>query len=241
MKITASCSSVKGLPIRIRRTVTPHGMEQVETHVPCPNRPHGASLEECIGCPQYVDLRYDEHGQLDRLVCWGADQGIAPSHSDGESLEEADVPAPSRLTTVSDIMTRVVRCVSMETPLETLRDLLREEGIGGAPVVDDFGHPIGIITRTDLIEAIAAEEEAWRGRREDDSVPMRLAGATVGDVMMPMAFCIGEHAPVQQAAALLAAERIHRLPVVATSGEVVGLVSLTDIARWVAEQNALLT
>ena len=39
------------------------------------------------------------------------------------------------------------------------------------------------------------------------------------------------------AAALMAYENIHRVPVVAADGAVIGIVSAMDIVRWVAEQD----
>jgi CBS domain-containing protein len=44
---------------------------------------------------------------------------------------------------------------------------------------------------------------------------------------------VGEEATVAEAAGLIVARRVHRLPVVRGS-EVVGLVSRADIVRWLA-------
>src|SRR3972149_442896 len=50
-----------------------------------------------------------------------------------------------------DIMTRDVITVSPDTTMEELGRLFIERGISGAPVVDNSGNVIGIITENDLI------------------------------------------------------------------------------------------
>jgi len=127
-------------------------------------------------------------------------------------------------TPVRAIMTGHVKCVRPDTELAEVCDLLTTESISGAPVVDEAGHAIGIISRTDLIHR--------------ELLP---PGATVDDLMMPMAFTLPEHASVAQAAALMAYEGVHRLPVLDTAGAVIGIVSALDIARWVARHDGYLT
>jgi CBS domain-containing protein len=58
------------------------------------------------------------------------------------------------------------------------------------------------------------------------------APLTAGDVMSPVAFSLPESSNIGQAAALMAFEAVHGLPVVADAGEVVGIVSALDILRW---------
>ena len=53
--------------------------------------------------------------------------------------------------------------------------------------------------------------------------------------MTPVAFTLEETAPLAYAAALMATEGVHRLPVVALDGKVVGILSSMDVLRWMAE------
>ena len=65
--------------------------------------------------------------------------------------------------------------------------------------------------------------------------------ATVRDIMTPTSFSLVQDAPVAQAAAIMAFEGIHRLPVTAEpSGEVVGLISSSDVLRWIAQRSGYL-
>jgi CBS domain-containing protein len=112
-------------------------------------------------------------------------------------------------------MSADVVCVSDDLPIRTVIALLADRGFSGVPVVDASGKAIGVVSRSDLL----ANE----------------ASGLVRDVMMPIAFTLPQGASLSHAAALMAYENIHRVPVVADDGSVVGIVSTMDIARWVAE------
>ena len=63
-------------------------------------------------------------------------------------------------------MTRKVLTVDPDTPLDDAARLLRRERIGALPVVS-AGRVVGIVTRSDLLEALAellAEDAADRPR-----------------------------------------------------------------------------
>lgn len=118
---------------------------------------------------------------------------------------------------ISSIMTRKVVCARPEMDASLLRARLVERGVSGAPVVDDWGRVLGVVSKTDLVEHEVTSE---RGKH------------SVADIMMPMVFTLPPEAPIGQAAALMAYEGVHRVVVVDHKGCVVGLVSTLDIARW---------
>ena len=74
---------------------------------------------------------------------------------------------------VEDVMTHDVLTVEPDTPLDDAARLLRRKRIGALPVVSG-GRVVGIVTRSDLLEALAdllAEEPADRaksGSRTED-------------------------------------------------------------------------
>jgi CBS-domain-containing membrane protein len=118
---------------------------------------------------------------------------------------------------ISRIMTTKVVCARPEMDASLLRARLLERGVSGAPVVDDWGRVVGVVSKTDLLEH---EVTSQRG------------GKTVADIMMSVAFTLPPEAPIGQAAALMAYEGVHRVVVVDHRGCVIGLVSTLDIARW---------
>jgi acetoin utilization protein AcuB len=91
------------------------------------------------------------------------------------SLAETTIPSrrrppkgaePSAIP-VEDVMTHDVLTVEPETPLDDAARLLRRERIGALPVVS-AGRVVGIITRSDLLDALAqvlADEAADRPRQ----------------------------------------------------------------------------
>jgi acetoin utilization protein AcuB len=88
--------------------------------------------------------------------------------------------------------------------------LLQKHSIRQIPVVKD-GRLIGIVTDRDLRTAL---------------VPPTLK---VGDVMSSNLVTITEDAPVEEAARLICNHKFNALPVVSETGELVGIITVTDI------------
>ena len=120
-------------------------------------------------------------------------------------------------TSVSLVMSDPV-CVRGSVGLGELASLLVARRIGGAPVLDDDGKLIGMISKTDLARSNA-----------------RLMAL---EAMTPEVVSLGETASVADAAALMAGKGIHRVTVTSRSGQVVGVVSTLDVARWLASNEA---
>ena len=149
-------------------------------------------------------------------------------------------------TPVSDAMTADVLCVRETVSIEALSALFLTRGISGAPVVDERGRAIGVVSKTDLVreqyengQALfdpAASELTARALGDDLQVTEMTRG-TVADVMTPVALTLYAHSPLSRAAALMACERMHRIPVVSEEGKVVGILTAMDVMRWLAEQD----
>ncbi len=148
---------------------------------------------------------------------------------------------------VSAVMTSDVVCVQKDLSVETLTALFLERGFSGAPVVDENGLPIGLVSKTDLVR----EQHDGGGLEEWEPLCVRVGGgveyeldpefhaapiarATVADIMMSIVFALPENATVAKAAALMAHEGVHRIPVVSSGGQVVGVLSSLDILGWLA-------
>ncbi len=72
-----------------------------------------------------------------------------------------------------DVMTRHVITVTPDTPIGRVAQLLEEEHIKRVPVVED-GRLVGIISRADLLRAIASREEAPAAGADDRALRERL-------------------------------------------------------------------
>lgn len=60
-------------------------------------------------------------------------------------------------TPVSEVMTLDPLCCSIDDDLETIRELMSERGVSAAPVVDDWGCCIGIVTGDELQSGITTD------------------------------------------------------------------------------------
>ena len=121
---------------------------------------------------------------------------------------------------VKDIMTTGVVTVRPDTPHQTVAAMLRQHRVSGFPVADDDGKVVGVVTETDLVALVAGRRH--RGHRAAEQ-------ATAGDLMSHPAVTVGPDDPVKTAALLMRKRRLQRLPVVNRDGELVGIVSRSDV------------
>lgn len=165
----------------------------------------------------------------------------ASVHASRQGRPRPGADADPDHTPLASIMTRHVVCVRPEIAIETVAQIMLDEGIGSVPVVDRADRLIGIVTKTDILRA-GWEGAAWE--LTDDGDEPRASGfhteplprAVVGEVMTPFVFTLPTDAPIARAAALMAHEGIHRLAVVSHDGTVVGVVTSSDVIRWVAQR-----
>ena len=127
---------------------------------------------------------------------------------------------------VADVMTRdVMTCRTTDTLMDCAA-MMKELNIGATPVVDEHNRLVGIITDRDIaVRAVA------RG-----AAP---AVSKVGDFMSPSPITVEPETNVEDAAEMMADNQIRRLPVVDRSGNLVGIVSLADLAVDVGEAELL--
>jgi CBS domain-containing protein len=237
------------LAIRTRKIAEADG-ESTTMTVYCPPRRRSLAVDECIACASCGGLTLDPTGRNSFLMCA---QATAPQQQPPSRVTDGPSALRAAETPVSEVMSRQVVCVPQTLDVRALAQLLLERGISGAPVVDDEGLPIGVVSKTDLIrerfddtEEIEAEPLRVRTRQgyEYELGPgfhaERITSRTVADIMTPLVFSLPEDAPVSQAAALMALEGVHRVPVIADGGTVVGMLTSMDVLRWLAEQDGYL-
>jgi CBS domain-containing protein len=127
-------------------------------------------------------------------------------------------------TTVGQIMSRNPRTLAAEAPVSAAARCMREEDIGDVVVLDD-GRLVGILTDRDITVRVVAADLP-------PSTPIRAVCSTVELVT------IEPGASVDDAARLMREKAVRRLPVV-EGGEVVGVVSIGDLAVQVDDRSAL--
>jgi CBS domain-containing protein len=142
---------------------------------------------------------------------------------------------------VATAMTTDVLSLRGDSTVETAMQAMVDRGVDGAPVVDDDGHVVGMLTTSDLIVresrlhfptviSILSVTVEVPGRHFDDDVQKAL-GATVSEVMNTDAITIGVDDTIEQAATSMHDHDVSRLPVVDAEGRLAGIVGRTDILR----------
>jgi predicted transcriptional regulator len=119
---------------------------------------------------------------------------------------------------IRDVMERDVFCIAMEVPLERAAQELAGRGISGAPVCDPHRRVVGVLTKSDLVEAFRTPGD----------------GRVAADVMTPMALSIRPEDLLDRAIKLMAFEGVHRLLVVDAGGCLQGIITSMDVLRELA-------
>jgi CBS domain-containing protein len=147
-----------------------------------------------------------------------------------------------------DIMNPNVVTITDTMDLREAARIFVEERISGAPVVDELGTLVGVISQSDLVEyELATERELtveapfYRRPYDDALSPHRgfqieeVPTDTVKDVMTPFLITVEEATSIQEVAARMAKFGVHRLIVVDEDQQIRGIVTSMDVLRWVAE------
>ncbi len=123
------------------------------------------------------------------------------------------------MTTAREIMSSPVSTLSHRESLYDAATELFRRGVSGAPVCNDDGGVVGVVSQGDLGEAWLLGDA--RGR------------TCIADVMSPDVATALPDEDVKDVAARMVFDGIHRVVVVDTEGTAIGLISPLDILRAV--------
>ena len=132
--------------------------------------------------------------------------------------------------TVRDYMNPYVYSIAPETSLPDAHSIMKENRIRRLPVMQD-GELIGIVTINDIYDAEPSEATTlsiWE-------LNYRLARLKAHEFMTPDPLTVTEGAGLAEAARLMCERKIGGLPVTDRAGKVVGIITESDIFRWVVE------
>lgn len=147
---------------------------------------------------------------------------------------------------VKDFMVKKVVSVEENEPIKKVFKLMDKAGILGVPVVDDKKHVVGIITETDLIEHFTTlptpsfvnllggiiyldNVKEYNAHLKDHCAEI------VKDLMSKSVITIKESTTLQEVVDLMSDQRKIRFPVVNRKGELVGIITRSDIIHQLAK------
>jgi CBS domain-containing protein len=129
---------------------------------------------------------------------------------------------------VRDIMETKLVTISANERLSTVDDIMTLGRVRHIPVVQ-AGRLVGVVSQRDLLRASLS---AFSEHRDAERRAF-LSVVEIARVMSTPAIVVTPEATIEQAAAIMASKRIGCLPVLADD-ELVGMITETDILRWVA-------
>lgn len=182
------------LPVRRTRVVSAEEVREGAATVHCPIHGGAHLVARCAECPRLVDR--------------------------SDAVVECVVPAAAAgaVTVSGAVAGAETTCLDSELPAARALEVLGEAGVTTAPVVDDHGVLVGMVTAAELVRAM---------RRRRGGV------VEVEDAMHPQdRVSLPEHASLAEAAAMMDRLDVDRLPVVDAQGRLVGTLCALDLVRW---------
>lgn len=147
-------------------------------------------------------------------------------------------------STAADIMTTAVIVLHPQDKIPKVAATLRDHHISAAPVVDEQGKLLGMVSEGDLIRSLGsahAKRRAWwleiLAEGEDLAADfleyLKDENRIAADVMHADVVSVAEATPIGDIVDLFARHGIKRVPVL-REGKIVGIVARSDIIRTLA-------
>jgi len=127
---------------------------------------------------------------------------------------------------IGEICSRVVVFAARDMTLAEASKLMREHHVGCLVVLEESGRgriPVGIVTDRDIVVEVLAVGLDYRTVKVGEIMSSELISAREDDGML-------------DALQLMRRRGVRRLPVIAASGELAGIVTIDDLLEIVAEQ-----
>ena len=146
------------------------------------------------------------------------------AYADTQKIENA----PQRLRRVEELMSRDVTTLPDTSTVLDAWHRLAEKGLGQAPVVNDAGILVGLLSRADLMQPDRLPDPdshalVWHA----------LLAQNVTDLMSTPVPSVGPDTDIRRVASVLLDTGLPGLPVVDEDGHVHGFISRSDILRAV--------
>jgi CBS domain-containing protein len=132
---------------------------------------------------------------------------------------------------VSSIMTSQVISLDINTPLREVVNTMKQYKFRHIPV-SKSGELAGIISKSDINRLTFSS--MFEGQAEADEAVLELL--SLEQVMTANPRTVHADAPIKELAEIFSKEEFHALPVINETGKLVGIVTTTDVIRFMLEQ-----
>jgi CBS-domain-containing membrane protein len=142
----------------------------------------------------------------------------------------------------ADVMTTNPKSIGRDATIRDTAEFFTTHGIHTAPVIDEAGRPIGVVSRTDLLD--------YWGRRRDRLLALANGETTVdssashtepsfeltaAEFMTPVVFSVTVNAPLAKVIDKILALEVRCLFVTDEHGVLVGAISVIDLLRSISK------
>ncbi|MGW4103315.1 CBS domain-containing protein [Streptomyces sp. NPDC004976] len=131
--------------------------------------------------------------------------------------------------TVGDVMTDEVVTFRPDTPLQEVAALLDANDIVAAPVVNDDGSPVGVVSASDVLRHETGMPDAQGQDGDDERSWDRARARTAGELMSSPVFTARADWTIPRAARELRSRHVKQLPVVGDDELLTGIVTRSDL------------
>src|SRR5512136_2599388 len=145
----------------------------------------------------------------------GCHSGMTQTFYRPRTLSRPGNPMKARVPVV-EIMSATPVTITADASVAEAATIMRDREVGSLVVLED-SRPIGIVTERDVVTKVAAANRASEA-------------TSVRDIMTSPLLAVHPHQEVAQAAKVMAARKIRRLPVI-REGKLVGMITENDIIR----------
>lgn len=145
--------------------------------------------------------------------------------------------------TAADLMAPNPVSIAAAASVSEAARFLADKGFSAAPVIDEVGRPIGVLSQSDIVVHDRESGPYVSGipeyyERADLSPPriirtdvVDVDPTQVRDIMTPVVFSVAPETPAYKVIEGMLAHKVHRLFVVGGDGVLVGIISTVDVLR----------
>jgi CBS domain-containing protein len=151
-------------------------------------------------------------------------------------------PVVLNARTAADLMSSSPLSLRDDATLHEAVAFLVDRGISGAPVIDEAGRPVGVLSQTDVLVHDREEPHHLAPPEVDYATPLprrwwdrfqieQVDTTLVRDLMTPAVFCVSLDTPAASVVEQMRELNVHRLFVVDSNGILVGVITALDVVR----------
>ena len=145
-------------------------------------------------------------------------------------------PALETARLVADCMVQTPKTLLMHESVDEAISKLLNYGYSGAPVVDDDGNLVGVVSAFDFLQkeaggSLLPMEGSSEKIEAFADAAQKIVATSVHELMTVDPITISPSASMREAAMIMTQERLNRLPVVDREGKLIGILSTADVMK----------